>query len=224
MHPDLFHLRRELCRVGQSLFQRGYVHSSAGNISARVPAAAGGGMLITPSDACLGFLEPETLAWLDVNGQCLAGPPPSKSHLLHQRLYDLEPDAGCVLHTHSSHLVALSLLGGGSSDDLLPPLTPYYVMKVGHVPCIPYLSPGDPHAAHRLADTLARHHAKGLRLRAVMQERLGPTVWGPSPSAAMATLEELEETARLWLLTRGQPAPLTPEQIDDLRRRFGASW
>jgi ribulose-5-phosphate 4-epimerase/fuculose-1-phosphate aldolase len=214
-------VRAEIARVGASLFQRGLVHSTAGNISVRLTAAQGGGFLITPTDACLGFLGPAQLAWVAEDGTALAGARASKTLALHRRIYAAAPDAHCVLHTHSTHLVALTLQGVWRNDDILPPLTPYQVMKVGHVPLVPYRVPGDA----SVADDVAALIAKARRpLRAVMLERLGPTVWHDSLASAMALLEELEETARLWLLTEHRPAPLTDAQIDDLRTRFNAAW
>ncbi|MEY2875091.1 MAG: hypothetical protein RLZZ373_2462, partial [Pseudomonadota bacterium] len=124
--------------------------------------------------------------------------------------------------THSTHLVALTLAGVWHPDDIVPPITPYFVMKVGHVPLIPYHRPGDPAAAALVAERITASRAAGTPLRAVMLDRLGPNVWHRSPAEASAVLEELEETARLWLLTR--PAPLTAAQIDDLRQHFGARW
>ena len=117
--------------------------------------------------------------------------------------------------------------GGGPAfpqDELLPPITPYFVMKVGHVPVIPYHRPGDPRVADYVAQAIARYGADGIPLRAVMLERLGPNVWHETPAGAMATLEELEETARLWSISSLAPAPLSCAQLDELRQQFGASW
>ena len=214
--------RAEICRVGRSLFERGYVHASAGNISVRL--AGGQGFLITPTDACLGFLQPERLAHVAPDGTARAGDRASKTLALHRRIYDSEADARCVIHTHSTHLVALTLAGVWSADDIVPPITPYYVMKVGHVPLVPYHRPGDPAAAETVAALIAAARARGTPLRAVMLERLGPNVWHDSPAAAMATLEELEETARLWLHCTPRPQPLDETRIDELRRHFGARW
>ena len=209
----------EVCRVGASLFNRGYVHASAGNISVRTED---GGFLITPTDACLGTLVPERLAAVNADGVQTGGDRASKTLALHRRIYTADPEARCVIHTHSTHLVALTLAGVADPDDLLPPITPYFVMKVGHVPLIPYHRPGDPAVADLVAARIAASHAAGTPLRAVMLDRLGPNVWHRSPAEASAVLEELEETARLWLLTR--PAPLTEGQIDELRQHFGARW
>ena len=217
---DIESLRSEMCRVGRSLFERGYVHATAGNISARLPQD--GGFLITPTDACLGFLEPDQLAHVGADGVQLSGARASKTLALHRRIYASDLQAHSVIHTHSTHLVALTLAGVSSEADVVPPITPYFVMKVGHVPLIPYHRPGDPATAERVAKAIAQAQARGVPIRAVMLDRLGPNVWHESPAAAMATLEELEETARLCLMTR--PQPLSESQIDELRTHFGAHW
>lgn len=213
--------RAEIVRVGRSLFERGYVHATAGNISVQLAD----GYLITPTDACLGTLEPARLARLDAEGRQLSGDRASKTIVLHRRIYAASAataqPARCIIHTHSTHLVACSLRQA-DAQELLPPITPYFVMKVGHVPHIAYHRPGAPEAAQAVAEAIARYQHEGRPIRAVMLARLGPNVWHETPGAAMATLEELEETARLWLLT--QPAPLEPSQIDELRQQFGASW
>ena len=213
-------LRQEICRVGRSLFERGYVHSTAGNISVGLPD----GFLITPTEACLGFLEPEALAKVGADGVQVSGDRASKTLALHRRIYAADANAACVIHTHSTHLVALTLAGVWKREDILPPLTPYFVMKVGHVPLIEYHRPGDPAVGDLVARTIERMRAQGTPIRAVMLDRLGPNVWHSTPATAMAALEELEETARLWLVTGGKPEPLTPQQIEQLRQHFGASW
>ncbi|MFO1296874.1 MAG: aldolase [Rubrivivax sp.] len=215
-------LREEICRVGRSLFERGYVHATAGNISVRLPGAAG--FLITPTDACLGTLEPQRLAHVDAAGVQLSGDRASKTLALHRRIYEATTEAHCVIHTHSTHLVALTLAGVFSDADIVPPITPYYVMKVGHVPLVPYHRPGDPAVADRVAALIGAAAARGAPIRAVMLDRLGPNVWHASPAEAMAVLEELEETARLWLMTAPNPRPLSEAQIHELREQFGARW
>ncbi|MDP3824901.1 MAG: aldolase [Burkholderiales bacterium] len=215
-------LRSEVCRVGRSLFERGYVHASAGNISVRLPE--GRGFLITPTDACLGFLQPHALAHVNLEGTQLSGDRASKTLAMHRSIYAAEPEAQCVVHTHATQLVALTLAGVWKAADIVPPITPYYVMKVGHVPLIPYHRPGDPAAAEAVAAAITAARTRGAPIRAVMLDRLGPNVWHDSPASAMAVLEELEETARLWLLTGRSTAPLTEAQIDDLRQTFGARW
>ena len=213
-------LRAEICRVGTSLFARGYVHSTAGSISARLAD----GFLITPTDACLGFLDPAALAKVDAAGTQRSGERASKTLALHRRIYERDPAAACVIHTHSTHLVAVTLTGAWTPEDILPPITPYFVMKVGHVPLIPYRRPGDPAAAELVAQAIEDTAARGTPIRAVMLERLGPCVWHGSPAAAMAALEELEETARLWLLAGRDVAPLDEDALVALRRAFNAPW
>jgi len=222
MNDDHRALRDEICRVGRSLFERGYVHATAGNISARLPGDAG--FLITPTDACLGFLAPERLAHVGPDGTQRSGERASKTLALHRRIYASAPEAHCVIHTHSTHLVALTLAGVWSEADILPPITPYYVMKVGHVPLIPYRRPGDPEAAAGVAAAIEAAASRGTPLRAVLLDRLGPNVWHASPAEAMAVLEELEMTARLWLMCSPKPAPLGEVQLQELRQHFGARW
>jgi 3-dehydro-4-phosphotetronate decarboxylase len=231
--------RDEICRIGASLFARGYVHATAGNISVRLDDAHGGGFLITPTDACLGFLDPARLARLDAHGQQIGGDPASKTITLHRQIYQAAANtptpAGSIIHTHSTHCVALSLKPAPDapsdlllheliSRELLPALTPYFVMKVGHVPVIPYCRPGDPAAADAVAATIQTYGAAGKPIRAVMLERLGPNVWHGSPAAAMAVLEELEETAKLWLLNDGSAMSLDEVALAELRQVFAAHW
>ncbi len=218
--------REAICRVGKSLFDRRLVHATAGNISVRLDQ----GFLITPTDACLGQLDPAQLARVDDQGRQMSGARASKTLALHQRIYQAarvaDPATRCVIHTHSTHCVALTLRGaaqpGPFGPELLPALTPYFVMKVGHVPLIPYHRPGDPAVADQVAQAIEQHAHAGHPIRAVMLDRLGPNVWHDSPEQAMATLDELEETAHLSLLASAPP--LNPEQIDALRRQFGARW
>jgi len=216
---DQLHVERlDICRVGKSLFDRGYAHSTAGNISVRTDI----GFLITPSDACLGFLQPEHIALVDFDGKQVSGAPASKTLSLHQAIYHADSSARCVIHTHSTHLVALTLQGAWKTDDILPPITPYYVMKVGHVPLVPYHRPGDPAVATIVSELITAASAKPLR--AVMIERLGPNVWHQSLASAMATLEELEETAKLWLLSNRSVPALSDEQINELIARFNLRY
>ena len=217
---DELQLRNEICRVGRSLFERGIVHATAGNISVRIED----GFLITPTDACLGFLEAGRLAKVDGDGVQVSGDRASKTIALHRRIYAADPAARCVIHTHSTHLVSLSLAGVWRVDDILPPITPYYVMKVGHVPLISYHRPGDPAVGDLVAAAIERMQGRGTPIHAVMLDRLGPNVWHSTPAGAMAVLEELEETARLWMMTAPKPAPLTEDAIQQLRESFGASW
>lgn len=206
-------LREEICTVGASLYARGYTVGSAGNISARLED----GWLITPTDACLGRLDPAAIAKVGLNGDWVSGDKPSKTLALHRQVYDRNPGVGGVVHTHSTHLVALTLAGVWRPDDILPPITPYQVMKVGHIPLIPYARPGAASVAEQVAQ-LAN------RVRGVMLERLGPVVWESSVSKASFALEELEETARLWLLSEPRPAPLDATGLAELAETFGAVW
>jgi len=218
MNDQLNAERLDICRVGKSLFDRGYAHSTAGNISVRTDI----GFLITPSDACLGFLQPEQIALVDFDGKQVSGAPASKTLSLHQAIYHADSSARCVIHTHSTHLVALTLQGVWKTDDILPPITPYYVMKVGHVPLVSYHRPGDPSVAEIVSQLIISASAKPLR--AVMIERLGPNVWHQSLASAMATLEELEETAKLWLLSNRSVSALSDEQINELIARFNLRY
>lgn len=205
--------RQALCDTARSLFERGYVHGTTGNLSVRLKD---GDMLITPTDACLGTLDPQALVHVDAQGQAVAGGRASKALALHRRIYAAAPKAGCVLHTHSHHLVALTLRGVNAADAVLPPITPYQVMKVGPVPLIPYHPPGDAAVADLVQCWIQRRPT----LRAVLLERLGPVVWQADLANASALLEELEATARLWLALWPRPAPLTVDQRRALEQRF----
>jgi ribulose-5-phosphate 4-epimerase/fuculose-1-phosphate aldolase len=206
-------LREEICDIGKLLFDRGYTVGSAGNISARLED----GWLITPTDACLGRLDPTEIAKVNLAGEWVSGSKPSKTLALHREVYDRNPGVGGVVHTHSTHLVALTLTGVWQEDNILPPLTPYQVMKVGQIPLIGYERPGSPKVAQRVAQ-LANS------VRGVMLERLGPVIWESSVAKAAYALEELEETARLWLMSNPKPAPLDQASLKELRDVFGAQW
>ena len=207
--------REEICRVGRSLFERGYVHATAGNISVRLDD----GFLITPTDASLGFLEPTAISKVDLQGNAVSGSRASKTLALHRAIY-AACDARCVIHTHSTNCVALTL--SPVEGDLLPPITPYFVMKVGHVPVIPYHRPGDPRVAQLVAAQIESHASRGTPIRAVMLSRLWLNVWHDSPAQAMAVLEELEETSKLWRMSQPKPQALTVAQIAELRAACGA--
>lgn len=225
--------REEVCRIGRSLFERGYVHATAGNISVRLQDESG--FLITPTDACLGFLDPDRLAKVNLDGEQISGDRASKTLALHRRIYSetvlSRQGARCIIHTHSTHAVALSLQapeqgwhrGPTGFDELIAPITPYFVMKVGHVPLLPYDRPGAPEVAERVGHMIQAYSARGLRLQACMLSRLGPNVWHDTPALAMASLEELEETARLMLL-RPHTVALGDVAIEQLRQQFNASW
>jgi 3-dehydro-4-phosphotetronate decarboxylase len=216
-----FQAREEICRVGRSLFERGYVHATAGNISVKLED----GFLITPTDACLGFLDPEKLAKLDSQLTQISGDRASKTIALHAGIYSasapFSTQAACIIHTHSTHCVAKSLQT--SVSELLAALTPYFVMKVGHVPMINYHRPGDAAAAREVAETITRYGQRGTPIRAVMLPRLGPNVWSANPMSAMAVLEELEETAKIALL-QPETKPLLETQIEELRKAFNVIW
>ena len=221
--------REEICRIGKSLFDRSYVHATAGNISVRLED----GFLITPTDACLGFLEPNRLAKIDIHGRQLSGDRASKTMALHAAIYNkarqFDPDTSCIIHTHSTHCVALtleySLVNGDETlPELLPAITPYFVMKVGHVPTLPYASPGSVKTIEFVERAIEAYGKAGKPLRACMLTRLGPYAWNSSPSSAMATLEELEETAKLCYLKNTPMKPLTDDQLNELRTAFAVRW
>ena len=225
--------REEICRVGKSLFDRGYVHATAGNISVRLD----NGFLITPTDACLGFLDPAKLSLLDAHGHHISGDNPSKTIALHRRIYDasvaFDASIRCVIHTHSTHCVALTLVDTDQTatrssfamtKELLLPITPYFVMKVGHVPVVDYHRPGAMEAGEAVAQTITKYGEQGTPIRAVMLARLGPNVWHHSPATTMAIMEELEETAKLMHQATHPIAPLSSKQIQELRETFGAKW
>ncbi|MGA1302228.1 MAG: class II aldolase/adducin family protein, partial [Burkholderiaceae bacterium] len=200
--------REAICQMGARLYQRGYLHGTVGNISIRLTDA----VIITPTDACLGVLDPARLAKVSLSGEHLGGDRPSKTILLHQAIVAaaraFDPDTACVLHTHSHACVARSLLLCSQPQaidtttalpDFLPPITPYYGIKVGHVPHIPYARPGAASVVQAVEAAITAHGQAGHPIRAVMLAKLGPTVWHSSPEATLAVLEELEETARLTL-------------------------
>ena len=211
-------LHGEICRLGASLHARGYAHGTAGNISARTAD----GFVITPTDACLGRLDPARLAIVDRDGRQSGGDRASKTLALHRRIYEADPEAGCIVHTHATHCVALTLAGVWHEDDVVPPITAYQVMKVGHVPSIRYHRPGDPAAADAVVARIAAMRERGTPIRAVLLDRLGPVVWHRTPAEAGVVLEELEETARLWLMTKATPLPA--ERIAELHEHFDAPW
>jgi ribulose-5-phosphate 4-epimerase/fuculose-1-phosphate aldolase len=227
-------LREEICRVGRSLFERGYVHATAGNISVRLSPDQGGGFLITPTDACLGALDPARLAHVDATSGQVGGDRASKTLALHQAIYAASAKAGapagCIIHTHSTHCVALTLAPAAwrprtaQGPELLAPITPYFVMKVGHVPLIAYARPGHPVVGERVAAAIAAYASAGTPLRAVMLDRLGPNVWHDTPAQAMAVLEELEETAQLSCLAAGAAPCLDVAALAELQDAFGARW
>lgn len=205
-------VRDTIVRLAQSLFQRGYTVGSSGNISARLDD----GMLMTPTNSCFGFLDPARLSKLDNSGKLVSGDPPSKEIFLHNAFYETRKATGAVVHLHSTHATAVSCLPDIDPDDAIPPLTPYVVMRVGRVKLVPYVRPGDP-AMGDLIRTLDGKYA------AVLLANHGPVVSAKDVETAVYASEELEETAKLVLLLRGEkPRRLTGEQIEDLIRVFQA--
>ncbi len=203
--------RDAICRLGASLFSRGLTFGSSGNISLRLED----GWLMTPTNVALDQLDPARLSRLDAGLRLLSGDIPTKESFLHRAMYDGRPDAGAVVHLHSTHSVAVSLLADIDPDDVLPPLTAYYVMRVGRLPLVPYFPPGDSALAEAVRPLVGRHHA-------VLLANHGPVVAGTSLSAAAGAIEELEETAKLHLLLHGHRIrPLTQAQVSELRARFG---
>ena len=210
MH-DLNRLRDEVCRVGQSLFQRGLTSGSTGNISVRTPD---GGWLMTPTNVSMGTLDPARLSLFDTDGRFVSGDAPTKEAFLHFSMYGERTDAGAVVHLHSSHSTAVSIMADIDPEDVLPPLTAYYVMRVGRLPLVPYFAPGDPALADAVRGLAGRHHA-------ILLANHGPVVAGTSLANAQYAAEELEETAKLFLMLQNHAKRvLTPEQVADLRRRF----
>jgi 3-dehydro-4-phosphotetronate decarboxylase len=203
-------LREEIVSYGRSLFQRGLTFGSSGNISLRTDE----GWLMTPTNIALDRLDPAGLSKLDVSGRHVAGDPPTKESFLHLAMYRERAKAGAVVHLHSTYSVAVSCLAHVDVKDVLPPITAYYIMRVGTLPLIPYYPPGDPTLADAVGAMAGKHHA-------VLLANHGPVVAGSSLSAAVNAVEELEETARLYLMLRQEKTRwLTPEQVAELRQRF----
>ena len=199
--------RAAVIRAARSLFDRGLTHGSTGNVSLRT----GDGILVTPTGSSLGTVTEDDLSLIDDRGAHLAGPRPSKEAFLHAAVLRARPSARAVVHTHSTHAAAVSCLRDVDRADALPPLTAYFAMRVGRLPLLPYHAPGDD-ALEAVAEETARTHI------ALLLRNHGPVVAGASLSAAMDALEELEETAKLFLLLRGLPTrPLTPVEAEALR-------
>jgi ribulose-5-phosphate 4-epimerase/fuculose-1-phosphate aldolase len=204
-------LRDRIVAVARSLFERGLTHGSTGNISARL---ADGRWLVTPTGSSFGTLEAGRISLLDEAGTLLAGDAPSKEATLHRAMYRERPRAGAVVHLHSTHSVAVSVLSDVDPADVLPPLTAYYVMRVGTLPLVPYFPPGDPALAEAVAVRAGRHHA-------VLLANHGPVVAGRTLEAAGDAVEELEATARLFLALNGRACRcLDCDEVETLRRRF----
>jgi len=203
-------LREEIVRFGRSLFDRGLTAGSTGNISVRIDD----GWLLTPTNACLGNLDPARLAKLDWQGRSISGDTPSKEAFLHRSLYEERQDAGAIVHLHSTHSAAVSCMSGLDHANCLPPLTAYFVMKIGRLPLVPYYRPGDPALGDAIKGLAGKHSA-------VLLANHGPVVSGSSLEAAVYATEELEETAKLFLLLRNTAtSPLNNAQIEELKTVF----
>ncbi|MGM0785425.1 MAG: 3-oxo-tetronate 4-phosphate decarboxylase [Pseudomonadota bacterium] len=208
---DETRLRERIVTLGRSLFDRGLTMGSSGNISVRLED---GGWLMTPTNACLGRLDPARIARLDRDGHWQDGDKPTKEHFLHMAMYAERPRSEAIVHLHSTHSVAVSCLPDIDPGDCIPPLTAYYVMRVGRLPLVPYHLPGDPALGDAVRGLAGQHSA-------VLLANHGPVVAGKSLEAAVYATEELEETAKLYLLLQGKnPRTLTPEQVAELEARF----
>jgi ribulose-5-phosphate 4-epimerase/fuculose-1-phosphate aldolase len=205
-------LRDEICRLGRSLFERGLTPGSSGNISVR---CEDGGWLVTPTNASLGSLDPARISRLGADNRLLSGDPPTKEIPLHAALYETRSASRAIVHLHSTHSVALSMLPEIDPRAALPPMTPYYLMKCGLTALVPYYRPGDPAVADAIRGLAGKYSS-------VLLANHGPVVAGDSLEAAVFAMEELEETAKLYLLLRGlNPRYLTPAQMADLTKVFG---
>jgi len=204
--------RDEICRFGRSLFERGLTPGSSGNISLRLDD---GGWLVTPTNASLGFLDPTRLSRLDARGRLVEGDAPTKEVPLHMALYETRGPSRAIVHLHSTHAVALTMLPEIDSKAALPPLTPYYLMRAGQTALLPYYRPGDPAVSDAIRGLAGRYTS-------VLLANHGPVVAGDTLEAAVFATEELEETAKLYLLLRGlNPRVLSPAQVEDLVKVFG---
>ncbi|HSN45787.1 MAG TPA: 3-oxo-tetronate 4-phosphate decarboxylase [Casimicrobiaceae bacterium] len=202
-------LREALCVLAKSMVDRGLTHGSTGNLSLRTDE----GFLMTPTGSSLGALDPARLAVLDAAGRHVAGDAPTKEALLHLAMYRERPRDTAVVHLHATHSVAVSVLADVDPADVLPPLTAYYAMRIGTLPLLPYFAPGDAALAAAVGAVAGRHHA-------VLLANHGPVVSGTSLAAAADAIEELEATAKLWLLLRGERVrTLTAEQVAEINRR-----
>jgi ribulose-5-phosphate 4-epimerase/fuculose-1-phosphate aldolase len=203
-------LREEIARIARSIFDRGLTHGSTGNISAKLDD----GWLLTPTGSSLGSLDPARISKLDWQGTLISGDPPSKESFLHLGMYEQRQALGAVVHLHSTYSVAVSVLADVDPEDVLPALTAYYVMRVGRLPLVPYFAPGDIGLADAVREYASKHHA-------VLLANHGPVVGGSSLAAAADAIEELEATARLYLMLRGENVRLlTSEEVAELRRKF----
>lgn len=207
-------LREQICQYGRSLFERGLTPGSSGNISIRLDD---GGWLVTPTNASLGFLDPARISRLDASGRLTSGDAPTKEIPLHSALYETRGSARAIVHLHCSHCVALSMLPEVDPHNALPPMTPYYVMRCGATALLPYYRPGDAAVADAIRGLAGKYSC-------VMLSNHGPVVAGDTLEAAVFATEELEETAKLYLMLRGMnPRGLTKEQVADLVATFKIS-
>ncbi len=208
-------LREQICLLAKSMFDRGLTGGSTGNISARTPD---GGLLVSPTGTSFGRLDPARLSRFDAGGKLIGGDAPTKEMPLHSAFYDTRSTAGAVVHLHSCHSVALSMMVDVDPDNFLPPLTPYGIMKLGKVKLLPFFLPGDP------AMGAAVRGLAGKR-SAVMLANHGPVVAGKDVEAACNAIEELEDTARLAMLTRGLTARmLSDADVQALVTKFNVEW
>ena len=207
--------REQICLLAKSMYDRGLTAGASGNISVRLDDNS---LLVTPTGACFGRLDPARLSHLGAGGRLLSGDAPTKEMPLHAAFYDTRAQTGAVVHLHSSHSVALSMLDGHDPDCFLAPLTAYSVMRLGKVSLLPYFRPGDPAMGQAVRSLAGRRSA-------VMLANHGPVVAGRELEAAVFAIEELEETAKLSLLLRGQqPNALTDLHIADLKDHFEVEW
>ncbi len=207
---DETRLRDRFAELGASLYDRGLTPGSSGNLSARLDD----GFLLTPTNSCLGRLDPERVTKLDPQGRVVSGDQPSKESFLHLAMYRERPTSGAVVHLHSSHAVAVSVLDGIDPEQPLPPITAYYVMRIGRLKLLPYYAPGDIELADAVRSVAADHHA-------ILLANHGPVVAATDIDSAVYAIEELEETAKLFLMLRGDKLRLlTAEQVADLVRRY----
>jgi 3-dehydro-4-phosphotetronate decarboxylase len=205
-------IRDDICRFGRSLFERGLTPGSSGNISVKLED---GGWLVTPTNVSLGFLDPARLSRLGADGKLICGDAPTKEVPLHNALYKTRGAARAVVHLHSTHSVGLSMLPEIDPRAALPPMTAYYLMKCGQTALVPYYRPGDPAVADVIKSLAGKYSS-------VLLANHGPVVSGDTLEAAVFAIEELEETAKLYLLLRGlNPRYLSPEQVADLTTAFG---
>lgn len=203
-------LREQICKYGTSLFQRGLSYGSSGNISIRLED----GYLFTPTNSCLGLLEPEGLSKLDSAGQLVNGDPPTKELSLHLAMYETRSDVNAIVHLHSTYCVALSCLNHPDHEAIIPPITPYFIMKIGRLALIPFFPPGDTKLGDAIRDAAQDH-------RVVLLANHGPVVGGKTLSSAVNDMEELEESAKLFFLLQGHDIRyLNSSDVEKIKKRL----